>query len=211
MPVCFPGTWKTNTHAFPSAKAKGEKSYATKKPRISSQEVLGYLNELEARTKAKYPDVKSRTITAFQQDFEKELITTGGAHCYSLLARSYVVVTMSMDSESGPVEIRKIFGGIGQLEDTLPGTDEADRGLEETYKHLKNKSKGVAPQAGAKEVILDSKVAGILAHEAIGHTTEADLVMGGSVAGDCLNQVVASPLVSLVDYAHRKFNQIFCQ
>ncbi len=53
-----------------------------------------------------------------------------------------------------------------------------------------------------RECILDAKLAGILAHEAIGHTTEADLVMGGSVAGDYLNKQAASPLVSLVDFAH---------
>jgi TldD protein len=51
-------------------------------------------------------------------------------------------------------------------------------------------------------VILDSDLAGVLAHEAVGHTAEADLVLGGSVAGDNLGNVVASPLVSLVDFAH---------
>ena len=45
-------------------------------------------------------------------------------------------------------------------------------------------------------------LAGILAHEAIGHTTEADLVLGGSVAGDNINSQIASPLISLVDFAN---------
>ena len=45
-------------------------------------------------------------------------------------------------------------------------------------------------------------MAGILAHEAIGHTTEADMVLGGSVAGDYLGKQAASPLVTLVDIAH---------
>ena len=56
------------------------------------------------------------------------------------------------------------------------------------YKKLKKKANGVHPKAGNKDVILDADLAGILAHEAIGHTTEADFVMGGSVAGDYLNQ-----------------------
>jgi hypothetical protein len=33
-------------------------------------------------------------------------------------------------------------------------------------------------------------------------STEADLVMGGSVAGDYIGQSVASPLVTLIDYAN---------
>ena len=49
--------------------------------------------------------------------------------------------------------------------------------------------------------VLDAELAGILAHEAIGHTTEADLVLGGSVAGPLLNKTAASPLVTLVDFA----------
>ena len=67
---------------------------------------------------------------------------------------------------------------------------------------LIQKSIGVHAKAGFHEVVLDADLAGILAHEAIGHTTEADLVMGGSIAGDFVNQKVASDLVTLIDYAN---------
>jgi len=70
------------------------------------------------------------------------------------------------------------------------------------------KSVGVHAKAGYHDVVLDADLAGILAHEAIGHTTEADLVMGGSVAGDYLNKTVASDLVTLIDYAHTNDNKI---
>jgi TldD protein len=53
------------------------------------------------------------------------------------------------------------------------------------------------------DCVLDSRLAGILAHEAVGHTTEADLVLGGSVAADNLEKQVAGPLITLVDFAHR--------
>jgi TldD protein len=187
--------------------ARGNKDFSTKRSPLSSQDMIGFLRTLDAKIQKKYPDLKSRTVIAYEQDFEKELLTTGGGHCYSLLARSYIRVLMSMDSENGPVDVMHIFGGIGQLEDTLPSDEEIDKGLDEAYRHLKNKTKGVAASAGMKEVILDSKLAGILAHEAIGHTTEADLVMGGSVAADYLNQKVASSLVTLVDFAHTALNE----
>lgn len=48
---------------------------------------------------------------------------------------------------------------------------------------------------------------GMLSHEAVGHTVEADLVLGGSVAAASLNKRVASDKVSLVDFAHTAFGK----
>ena len=64
------------------------------------------------------------------------------------------------------------------------------------------KSEGVFADAGLKTCVLDASLAGILAHEAIGHTTEADMVLSGSVAAGKIGQQVASPLVTLIDFAH---------
>jgi len=65
-----------------------------------------------------------------------------------------------------------------------------------------SKAEGVFADAGVKTCVLDAELAGILAHEAIGHTTEADLVLGGSVASAFLGKEAASPLVTLVDFAN---------
>jgi TldD protein len=54
--------------------------------------------------------------------------------------------------------------------------------------------------AGEKTtIILDPGMVGLLCHEAIGHTVEADFVLSGSVVKDRLGQKVASDLVTLVD------------
>lgn len=54
--------------------------------------------------------------------------------------------------------------------------------------------------AGEKTtIILDPGMVGLLCHEAIGHTVEADFVLSGSVVKDKLGQKVASDLVTLVD------------
>jgi TldD protein len=46
------------------------------------------------------------------------------------------------------------------------------------------------------------KLAGMLAHEAMGHPCEADIVLGGAITGDLVGQRVASELVTMVDFAH---------
>ena len=58
-----------------------------------------------------------------------------------------------------------------------------------------------APYApgGTATVVLNPELVGILAHEAIGHTVEADLVLSGSAASGKLGEKVASELVTLVD------------
>lgn len=48
-------------------------------------------------------------------------------------------------------------------------------------------------------VILDPAMVGLLSHEAIGHTVEADFVLSGSVVKDKIGKQVASELVTLVD------------
>ena len=70
-----------------------------------------------------------------------------------------------------------------------------------------DKAEGVYAEAGVKTVILGGMMGGMLAHEAVGHTVEADLVLGGSVAGPNLHKRVASDLVTLVDYAHTAFGE----
>ncbi len=55
------------------------------------------------------------------------------------------------------------------------------------------------PEGGMSTVILSPSIVGLLVHEAIGHTVEADFVLAGSVAKGKLGQKVASELVSLSD------------
>ncbi len=55
------------------------------------------------------------------------------------------------------------------------------------------------PEGGHKTVILEPAVVGLLCHEAIGHTVEADFVKAGSVAQGKIGQRVGSDLVNISD------------
>jgi TldD protein len=48
-------------------------------------------------------------------------------------------------------------------------------------------------------VVLDPELVGILCHEAIGHTVEADIVLGGAITAGKLGTRVASELVTMCD------------
>ena len=55
------------------------------------------------------------------------------------------------------------------------------------------------PTGGEATVVLEPSLVGLLSHEAIGHTVEADFVLSGSIAAGKIGSAVASPLVTMVD------------
>ena len=62
------------------------------------------------------------------------------------------------------------------------------------------------PEGGRTQVILSPALVGLLVHEAIGHTVEADFVLSGSVAAGKIGQQVASELVTLCDSGASEFH-----
>jgi TldD protein len=55
------------------------------------------------------------------------------------------------------------------------------------------------PKGGKAPVILDPGLVGLLSHEAVGHTMEADAVLSGAVTRDRVGETVASELITMVD------------
>jgi TldD protein len=55
------------------------------------------------------------------------------------------------------------------------------------------------PKGGYHTVVLDKDIVGLLAHEAVGHTAEADLVYSGSYLSGKIGVKIVSPLITLVD------------
>jgi TldD protein len=126
-----------------------------------------------------------------------------------MIPRTICYVVMTVEKDGQPYELYEVYGGFGQFEDNFDNPEDLFPQLSEQYEHLVKKSEGVYAKAGVHDCILDANLAGILAHEAIGHTTEADIVKGGSVAADFLNKKVADELVTLVDFANH-FNGELC-
>ncbi len=98
-------------------------------------------------------------------------------------------------------------GGAGGFEAYYHDPSEFYPQIDLLYNELMKKREGVYADAGECTCIIDSSVCGMVAHEAVGHTVEADLVAAGSVALTNLNNTVASPLVNLTDFAHTAFGE----
>lgn len=195
-------------YILPSSPGRSSEDFSTKKNRLTQKELIEFMMEIDGRIESKYSSVVSRT-SAFQLlDMEKYLVTSDGSSVYSMIPRSILYISLSTEYKGESVELFDVYGGMGQFEDLFTTPEALFGKMDEHYEHLLRKAEGVHPDSGIKECILDADLAGILSHEAIGHTTEADLVRGGSVAGDYMDQQVASPLVTLVDFASRALGEI---
>jgi len=149
------------------------------------------------------PRITSRRVVYTEDSQDRIVYTSDASSGHVVTPRCYIYVFLSAESDSGvPVELFKAFGGFGSFQDNFSDLSFMYPEIDALYQRLMDKREGVWAQAGYRTVILGGMMGGMLAHEAVGHTVEADLVAGGSVAGPNLNKRVASELVTMVDFAH---------
>lgn len=177
------------------------KDFSTTRPRASRKEMIEFLQELYDYTVSKYSDIKASTFVLNSLDMEKNLVTSFDTYAYTMVPRTILMMSLAIEKDGAIYDLYDLVGGLGQYEDFFTDPEKLYGQIDTLYKRLREKAEGVYPEAGIKEVILDSKISGILAHEAIGHTVEADFVKSGSVARDYLNKKIGSELVNLVDFA----------
>ena len=110
---------------------------------------------------------------------------------------------MTAEADDGaPVQLFQSFSALGHFDDLYPDPTLLEEEVDKLYESLMHKREGVYSEAGSCKCVLHPQLAGILAHEAVGHTVEADIVLGGSVAAHNVGKQVASELVNMVDFAH---------
>ncbi len=193
---------KKGTKMFPAVPGGYvEKYVSTETP--EQKRYIDFCREIDDYIAKKYPDLKGRRVAVRADSMEKMLATSDGLDAYTSIPRSYVYVIMTGETSDGtPVELFKPFGGFGTFDQVFTTPDKLFPEIDEIYEKIRAKQEGVYPDAGVKTCILSGELAGMLAHEAVGHTVEADLVIGGSVAAHNLGREVASPIVTMVDIAN---------
>ena len=129
---------------------------------------------------------------------EKMIVTTDGADSHIKLVRPEFRLAAFAADGSKRTRGSESAGATGAW-DCLFLNRGVDELIDLTCKNAVELLKASAPKGGKARVILSPAMVGLLSHEAIGHTVEADFVLAGSVAAQKLGQMVASPLVTLAD------------
>lgn len=190
---------------LPATTPTNHQDFVPPKSPLQPKQLVAFLQEIDGYIAEHYPQLASRTVMLHQSELKKELLTSAGTSAFSFLPRSLIQISLTVEEDGAPVSLDEIYGGRGQFEALFANPSDLFPKIDWLYEHLMRKREGVFTDAGLKDCILAPEMSGILAHEAIGHTCEADLVLSGSVAGPYLHQEVASPLVSLIDFAHTAF------
>ena len=167
---------------------------------------IDFARAVDERVAARCPHITARRVVVYEDSMEKLLRVSEGCDAHAIYPRCYCYVFLTAETPQGaPVELFTVVGGAGVFGDNFADPAAMDAKLDELYEHICQKREGVYADAGERTVVLGGSMTGMLSHEAVGHTVEADLVLGGSVAAHRLHKRVASDLVTMTDFAHTAF------
>ena len=171
--------------------------------------LLDYAQQLDDYIARKYPKLASRSVMLRCDSIERLLHVSTGSFSHSISPRSCIYISMSAEADDGSnVELFDIMKcGSGYFTTLFSDPSELYEKIDDLHDKLMAKKEGVFSEAGVCDCIIDSSIAGMIAHEAVGHTVEADLVLAGSVAATNLGKQVASEKITIVDFAHTAFGK----
>ncbi len=161
------------------------------------------LAALHALCSVRYPSLRSTRFMLSEEVHEKSVANSLGAQVLNTIHRSTCYLTLvAEDGQGKPVELFEPLSWKGSLGDADLDVEALAPVLDRMHEHLQAKRQAVSARGGQHTVVMAPELAGILAHEAMGHPCEADLVLGGAVTGGLVGQRVASELITMVDFAH---------
>jgi TldD protein len=170
---------------------------------IGQAEAIERLEAITAWCRQRYPRLKTVRLMAEEERHTKHVTNSLGADALNSIGRAVCLVNlMAIGQDGAPVEVREIFSTRGTFADLDLGLDTLAPKLDELHEHLLAKCEAVPARGGVHDVVIGPYIAGVLAHEAMGHPCEADIVRGGAVTRELVGRKVASELITMVDVAH---------
>ena len=165
---------------------------------MSFEEKMAAVVKAEAQTRGRSSLIQTSTCGYNEQFEDKIVVTTDGAKAISRLCRNEMRLSAIAADHGEMSEGQHTVGRTGAW-NCLFTEHSIDQMGEEAAKLAVDLLNAPKIPGGLATLILSPAMVGLLSHEAIGHTVEADFVLSGSVAQGKLGQRVASPLVNLCD------------
>lgn len=167
----------------------------------SLDEKLSLVLKTEKLMRASSPLIQSAFCRYNEIIDEKYIVTSDGARCHILDMKPEFRLMAVAVREVDMTSAFKAIGVTGGWEDIF-GKKKPEELAESTAKIAIDLLDAKYPIGERLTVILDPSLVGILSHEAIGHTVEADFVLAGSISQGKIGKKVASELITLIDSGH---------
>jgi len=182
----------------PAKLAQGELVYYDSAGEPSIGEKIQAVMAAEKRVRERSSLIVASSVRYLQYEDEKYIVTSDGAAVHILDNKpSFHVIATAGRGDQLEMAI-KSWGVTGSWEDLLDKTG-LDKAAEDAADLAVRKLDAGYVRGGQYTVILDPMLVGVLSHEAIGHTVEADFVQAGSVVQGKIGQKVASDMITMVD------------
>ncbi|MEO0093945.1 MAG: TldD/PmbA family protein [candidate division WOR-3 bacterium] len=164
----------------------------------SFEEKLELVLNTEAKVRQAASIIQSALVVYNETLDKKYILTTDGARAEIYDSKPEFLVFAVASDGKDYVQSYEAIGTTGGFKDLFSKKRPEDM-IEKVVKRAEQLLKAPYPKGERATVILDPGIVGLISHEAIGHTVEADFVLSGAITKDKLNQRVASELVTMFD------------
>lgn len=164
----------------------------------SIEEKVKLVKDTEKLARRFSPKIKSAICTFREINDEKIIVNSDGASCEVIDTKPEFRINAIASSTGEVIAASEAVGVTGGWKDLFSrnSPEEMAKKASETALKLLTAKK---PKGERATVILDPGMVGLISHEAIGHTVEADFVLSGTIVAGKIGRKVASDLVTLVD------------
>ncbi|MCP4545015.1 MAG: TldD/PmbA family protein [bacterium] len=161
-------------------------------------EKLAMVVDMERETLGRSSKILT-AISSYREMFEdKIIVTSDGASAAHKLVRPELRLTAIASQDGEQIAARNNLGVTGGW-NCLFDHHRAQNIVENTAREAVELLSAPYITGGTATCILAPSIVGLLSHEAIGHTVEADFVIAGSVAQGQIGKRVGSELVTMCD------------
>lgn len=159
--------------------------------------------DAEKKTRAAASQIQSASATYNEIVSHKAIVTSDGADVSIRFARPELYIGAVANADGARTQVHESVGVTGGWDCLFQKS--VDQLAEKSARTAVDLLSAKRLDGGRSTIILAPAVVGLLVHEAIGHTVEADFVTSGSVARGKLGQQVASELVTLCDSGRSEY------
>lgn len=164
----------------------------------SFEEKLELVKKTEEKLRNASSIIQSSSVVYREILDKKYIVTTDGAFCEIIDSKPEFRVFAFASNGKDYVESMEGIGVTGGWAD-LFGSEKPDDFIDIVVRRAEALLKAEYAKGERATVILDPSLVGLISHEAIGHTVEADFVLSGAITQGKLGTKVASELITMFD------------